>query len=92
MAEITLDFDKITTRMLLDFKEKTGTSLMSMIDGAGEIDITSMSEETIAGCIWLALRASGSPDATWDEALDMPFTSLQFAEGEQDPTNASSEG
>lgn len=89
--ELQFDFDQITTRMLIDFKEKTGTSLMSLIDDAGEIDMANMSEEMIAGCIWLALRMSDNPDATWDDALDMPFTALQFVgeEDETDPTNAS---
>lgn len=90
--ELEFDFDQITTRMLIDFKEKTGTSLMALIDEAGEIDLSNLEEEMIAGCIWLALRMSGQPDATWDQALDMPFTSLQFVQedDEQDPTTAGS--
>lgn len=92
MAEITFDFDKVTPRMLLDFKAHTGKSLLALV-GDGDIDITEMDEEVIVGFIWLSLRMSDRPDATWDEALDTPFTSLSFAGDEEppDPTSASSE-
>lgn len=101
--KLTFDFDAVTPRMLVDFKAKTGTSLMSLVNGdeddadsePGEIefDLSKMDEELIAGFIWLALRMSGKPDATWDEALDTPFTSLDFVDedGEPDPSSASSE-
>lgn len=93
MAEITLDFDQITSRMLIDFKAKTGTSLMAMVDDAGEVDLKALAqqgEEMVAGMVWLALRTSGQPDATWDDALDVPFSQLQFAGDDEDPTSASS--
>lgn len=89
--KLTFDFDAVTPRMLVDFKKQTGTSLMSLVEDDG-LDLSSLDEELIAGFIWLALRMSGQPDATWDQALDTPFTALEFAEDvEPDPTNASSE-
>lgn len=90
--KLTFDFDAVTPRMLVDFKAKTGTSLMSLVEG-DEFDLSKVDEEQMAGFIWLALRMSGQPDATWDEALDTPFTSLDFVDedGEPDPSSASSE-
>ena len=91
MAELTFDFDQVTTRMLVDFKDKTGTSLMALVDDDGEVDLTSLSEELIAGFIWLSMRMSGQPEATWDDALDVPIANVDFSDGEddEDPTNAS---
>ena len=88
---LTFDFDAVTPRMLIDFKAKTGHSLMGLVGADGNIDMANMDEELIAGFIWLSLRMSGRPDATWDDALDTPFTSLDFAEADEpDPTNAGS--
>lgn len=85
----TFNFDAVTPRMLIDFKAKTGTSLMSLVDDGGDIDVSSLDEDLIAGFIWLSLRMSGNPDATWDDALDTPFSTLEFAaEAELDPTSA----
>lgn len=85
------DFDKVTPRMLVDFKEKTGTSLMALTAGGKqELDLASMDETTVAAFIWIALRMSGRPDATWDEALDTPFSELDL-DVDEDPTNASNE-
>lgn len=85
---LSFDFDQVTPRMLLDFKKQTGTALMSLVDDKGDLNMADLSEEQIAGFVWLALRMSGTPDATWDEALDTPFTSLSFEEDEADPTSA----
>lgn len=87
---LTFDFDAVTPRMLIDFKAKTGVALMSLVSG-GEFDMSVMSEEVVAGMIWLALRMGGKPDATWDEALDTPFTALNLGGEpvEPDPTTAS---
>lgn len=72
---LTFNVDAITPRMMVDFKKVTGESLMELVE-AGLPDLTKVSEEVLAGFIWLALRMSGKPDATWDEALDTPFTAL----------------
>lgn len=90
--DLTFDFDAVTPRMLVDFKSKTGTDLMALADG-DEFDLTNQTPEVLAGFIWLALRTSGRPDTTWDEALDTPFAALSFAEpeGEPDPTSAGSD-
>lgn len=83
---LNFDMDAVTPRMLVDFKAKTGVSLMSFA-AEGGLDMGSMTEECIAGVIWLALRMGGKPDTTWDEALDTPFTSLAPApEAEPDPS------
>lgn len=89
---LTFDFDAVTPRMLIDFKDKTGTDLMSLADGDA-FDLAEQTPEVLAGFIWLALRTSGNPETTWDEALDTPFTALQFADPEDapDPTSAGSE-
>lgn len=88
---LTFDFDAVTPRMLVDFKAKTGVDLMSIVDGDG-FEISGQSPEVLAGFIWLALRTSGKPDTTWNEALDTPFSQLQFADpdGDADPTSAGS--
>lgn len=89
--KLTFDFDSVTPRMMIEFKKKTGTSLMSLADKQGNIDVANIGEEVITGFIWLSLRMSGQPDATWDQALDTPFSSLEFAEEDDaDPTSASS--
>lgn len=87
MAEgLTFDFDAVTPRMLVEFKRETGVELMSFVSEAG-VDMATLPAEAIAGMVWLAMRMSGTPDATFEEALDVPFSSLSFAEEEQpDPT------
>lgn len=86
---MTFDFDAVTPRMLVEFKRETGVELMSLV-GEGGLNMAAMPSEAIAGVVWLALRMSGKPDATFDEALDIPFSSLTFAEDpEPDPTHAS---
>lgn len=92
--ELQFDIDAVTPRMLVDFKEKTGSDLMSLFDKE-EVAIQDLDALALAGIIWLALRMNGQPEATWDDALDTPFTSLAFgdepAEGAGvDPTPASS--
>ena len=74
--ELDFDFDQVTPRMLLDFKTKTGVPLFSVVDEKGQVDLANMSEELVAGFMWLALRMSGRPEATWDEALDTPLARL----------------
>lgn len=90
---LAFDFDRVTPRMLMDFKKHTGTSLMSLASNGDEIDLATMDETLIAGFVWLALRMGGQPEATWDEACDTPFLALTFdeaaGEGEApDPTPA----
>lgn len=87
MTDLTFDFDKVTPRMLDDFERESGSSLFSFMDG-DDIDLTKLSGKALAGVIWLALRTSGQPDATFDQAMDTPVTSIQMAD-EPDPTNAS---
>lgn len=88
--KLSFDFDAVTTRMLVDFKRETGVSLMSLVGDKGEIDLENVPEEALAGFIWLAMRMDGHPDATFDEALDVPFSRLEFSEEtEADPTSAS---
>ncbi len=92
MAEkLTFDFDAVTPRMLVDFKRETGVSLMSLVSDTGDIDLGTLPEEALAGMIWLAMRMGGQPDATFDEALDTPFSALELAEDDgtaADPTPA----
>lgn len=86
---LVFDFDAVTPRMMLDFKEKTGLDVLSL---AGDgVDVSEMPVEAIAGMVWLAMRMSGRPDATWDEALDTPLSTLAFDEDDDtaDPTTAS---
>jgi hypothetical protein len=90
---LTFDFDQVTPRMLIDFKAKTGVSLMGLMNEDGDLSVADLPEEAMAGLIWLSLRMSGAPDTTWDEALDTPFTRLEFADadGDVDPTSAGSD-
>lgn len=89
MAEFAFDLDLVTPRMLVDFKDKTGQNLLPLFRD-GEFQIADLEPEALTGLIWIALRMSGQPDATWDQALDTPFQSLEFAEdGDEDPTKAS---
>lgn len=88
----TLSFDAnlITPRMLVDFKRETGASLMAILDEG--FDLSGLPEEVVAGVIWIALRMSGQPDATFDDALDTPITALAFEEADEvDPTSAGTE-
>lgn len=84
MAEATtvaFDFDAVTTRMLIDFKRETGASLLELVDEeTGALNLDGVAEEVVGGVIWLGLRMSGRPDATYDEALDIPVTALDFTE------------
>lgn len=90
MPGIEFDLDKVTPRMLVDFKDKTGTNLLGLFRDGSEFAIADMDPETLTGLIWVALRMSSAPDATWDDALDTPFQDLEFAEdGDDDPTSAS---
>lgn len=75
---LTFDFDAVTPRMLVDFKVATGVSLLSLVPDDGAFSLASVPEEAIAGIVWLALRMSGRPDATFDEALDTPFAALSL--------------
>lgn len=87
--KLNFNFDAVTTRMLVDFKRETGVSLMSLVKG-GQFTLEDVPEEALAGFIWLAMRMDGHPDATFDEALDIPFSRLELSEeDEADPTSAS---
>jgi hypothetical protein len=91
-SPLDFDFDALTPRLLIDFKEKTGKGLMSLVDDDGNVPLGDMDELLVAGFIWIALRMNGNPDATWDQALDTPLASLSKPAGgdvEPDPTNAS---
>lgn len=81
---LTFNVDAVTPRMLVDFKRETGVSLMSLVEENG-LKMDALSEECIAGVIWLALRMGGRPEATWDEALDTPFTALAPGEAGEKP-------
>lgn len=94
MAEaLSFDFDALTPRMLVDFKNKAAVDLLALLDDEGGFDLTGLAPEALAGFVWLAMRMSGRPDATWDDALDTPFSQLDFStpDGEPDPTSASSD-
>lgn len=75
-TQLSFDLDSVTPRMLVDFKAKTGANLLTLFDGDG-IDLTKAEPEVLAGVIWLALRMS-NPAATWEEALDSPFSVLDL--------------
>lgn len=92
MSDLTFDFDAVTPRMMVEFREHVGTSLLSLVGADGTVDMATMPDEALAGMIWLAMRMNGNPDATFDEALDTPFSALSFDddEVEPDPTSASS--
>lgn len=93
MTTETISFDPnaITPRMMVDFKRETGHSLMGLVEQG--FDLTGLPEEVLAGVIWIAMRMSGRPDATFDEALDTPIASLGFdaEDDDADPTSASTE-
>lgn len=90
MSDMVFNFDQVTPRMLVDFKNATGVSLLSMMGEDGSLNLGEASEECIAGIVWLSLRMSGHPDATFDDALDTPFVSIVGSEPQEpDPTNAS---
>lgn len=78
--ELTFDFDSLTGRMLEDFERKTGVSLLAMAGDKNELDLSSMPMTAISGIIWLALKMSGYPDATYDDARDIPLAKLSFVE------------
>lgn len=89
--KLTLNVDLITPRHMVDFRRETGVSLMGLIETG--FDLKGLPDEVIAGVIWIAMRLGGRPDATFDEALDTPFTALDLSEDEAadvDPTSASS--
>lgn len=90
MADLTFDMDAVTPRMLVDFKAKTGQNLLAVV--GEDVNLEEADPEVITGFIWLALRMGPKPDASWDDALDTPFTALNLdGEGEApDPTTASS--
>jgi hypothetical protein len=90
MADVlTFDVNQVTPRMLVDFKEKTGVNLLSLFDGKEPADLMTGDPEVIAGLIWIAKRMGGDPDATWEDALDTPFSTLDLAGSEApDPTTA----
>lgn len=83
---LTFDLDAVTPRMLVEFKQHTGENLMALMDEKGGMNFSALSGEILAGVVWLALRMSGRPDATFDEALDTPLASLDFGEPSEDPT------
>ena len=68
--------------MLVDFKRVTGSNLTEI----AAMDPSTLEPEVLAGLIWLAMRMSGQPDATYDDALDIPFTSLDLGETPEDPS------
>lgn len=84
---IPFDLDAVTPRMLIDFREATGVSLMALVDEELELDLKAIPEEAIGGVVWLALRMGGQPEATYEEALDTPFTRIVPAEvSDPDPS------
>jgi hypothetical protein len=86
-ASVGFDLGQVTGRMLIDFRVATGMSLMSFVDAdEGELDISSLTEEALVGVIWLGLRMSGRPDATFDDALDIPFDALDLEAVTEVPT------
>lgn len=88
---LTFDVDKVTPRMLVDFKAKTGVNLLGLFDQQKPEDLLNGDPEVIAGLIWIAKRMGGEPDATWEDALDTPFSSLDLSgsDAAADPTTAS---
>lgn len=86
-TQLTFDIEAVTTRMLVDFKRETGVEFMSVAEQG--IDPSKMEAVVLAGVIWLAMRMSGHPDATFDDALDVPITSLEMGDVPEDPTKAS---
>ncbi len=90
--KLTFDFDAVTPRMMIEFRDKTGVSLLSLVGDDGKVDMAAMPDEALAGMIWLAMRMSGRSDATFDDALDTPFSAIEFADDGAgvDPTPASS--
>lgn len=86
---LTFDMDAVTPRMMVDFQEATGRNLMEL--AGTELD-PSEDPKVLAGVIWIAMRMSGNPDATFDEALDTPFTTLNLGGGQpEDPSPASND-
>lgn len=69
---LAFDMDGVTPRMLIDFREATGTSLMSFVSEDGELDLSAVTEEALAGVVWLQLRMTDA-EVTYEQALDVPF-------------------
>lgn len=89
--KFAFDFDKVTSRMLDDFERETGTSLFEFMVADG-LDVSKLSGKSLAGVIWLAMRTSGQPDATFEDAMDTPVVLFDVHGGaEVDPTPAGSE-
>lgn len=94
MSEPVFNIDAVTSRMLIDFKRVTGTNLFDVVgDGATPVNFEDLEPELVSGFVWLAMRMSGHPDATYDEALDYPIASLSKLEQSEadeveDPTSA----
>lgn len=96
MAKHTLKLEMVTGRMLKEFADHTGESLLTLGEqwgkSDGEIDISSLDVDVLVGLIWLAMKMSGSPDATWEDALDESIVNLVFdvdaggGQEDQDPT------
>ena len=77
--ELQFDLDTVTPRMLVEFMAHTGVNLLSLVNASGELDmadIAALDPKVLAGIVWLSLKMSGHPDATFDEALDVPLASL----------------
>lgn len=88
-TKLTFDVERITPRMMVDFKRETGVEVMGLIETG--IDLATLDALLLAGLIWLALRMGDRPDATFDDALDTPFVALDFGDEEAadaDPTSA----
>lgn len=86
---LTFDMDAVTPRMLVDFKAHTGHNLFDVIKDDEPIDLERMDPILVAGFIYIALRMGGNPDATFDEALDMPLTKLTLPTEEVHPPDPS---
>lgn len=98
-GELVFNFDTITPRHMLEFKKRTGKSLLEMVSSGqlGEgIDLSSMDEEVVVGIIYVSRLSAGEPvgDETWEKSMDTPFSALQAPETDDeevtaDPTTAS---
>jgi hypothetical protein len=76
---ITLDPDLLSSRDMLRARV--------VLDGRNPYEVLDDPLERVPLIVW-CLRSRTDPTFTWDQALDTPFSRLQFGPGEPDPPTA----
>src|SRR4249919_2783153 len=76
---ITLDPDLLNSRDMLRVR--------SVLGGRNPYEVLDDPLERVPLIVW-CLMTRADPSFTWDQALDMPFSRLQFGSDEPDPQTA----